>query len=602
MDYGVGKDKALSLVNTCESKARKQQEMYFSIWRGAVEAFEGRTVADDPFSTNITVNHLLSTVETVVPRDVKALLGTRPYIPIRARSRENEDWAKAIERVADEQLDLAGFFEFFTDAFRIARATGNSFIEPFWDAYEELYSEVLRYINPMTGEEIPIGKQVKSKITEQLGFKVWGPWDIFVDPFGESLDQKKYIIIKQLTHVDDIQNMMDIQGTGYKKYTKEQLRKGGIRNDEFTSLLEKDKSCVNENNPDVGMLMRFQSNDRYIDVWNYSMVLRDVDNPHTNMPKHIKPLIHFRDVTEIGPRRFWGKGIWEQIGQLSQLGDDILSEVFDQIMMSRAQWLMYNPDMVAPEDLDAVYGNRVPVPGGRFDQAVAPIQLGQPDDRGFNMYDIVRGFIDYQTSISVYQRGGTAPRREAALTTQVLKAAGDEKLEFGVRYFEGTAMTRLAYLVTKTIDANMSTSDIADIIGWEMAMMIPSMDPTAMPGGYEFAFNGSERVVQITQKLEKFGQWWNLVANDPALADRVTPLREFTRMLDVFPRDKIDAMFPSPEQAPEQQVIQDQMRANAAGMGGEQGGGVQSVGTTSAVQNPRYGDQSESNVEMNKTE
>lgn len=217
------------------------------------------------------------------------------------------------------------------------------------------------------------------------------------------------------------------------------------------------------------------------------------------------------------------------------------------------------------------------------------------------MYDIVRGFIDYQTSISVYQRGGTAPRREAALTTQVLKMAGDEKLEFGVRYFEGTAMTRLAYLVTKAIDANMTTPDIADIIGWEDAMRIPSMDPTAIPGGYEFAFNGSERVMQITQKLEKFGQWWNLVGNDPALVDRVTPLREFTRMLDVFPRDKIDGMFPTPEQDPTQQGVQDQMRANALGMGGEGAGQVQSVGATTSIQNPRYGATPESNVETMKT-
>jgi hypothetical protein len=283
------------------------------------------------------------------------------------------------------------------------------------------------------------------------------------------------------------------------------------------------------------------------------------------------------------------------------LGDDILTEYFDQVKMGTYRWMMYNPDIVSPEELDAVYGNRIPVRGGKFDQAVKEFAPIPPSQELFQLFDIARGFIDDANNLSYMQRGGAAPRKETAFTTGALKAAGDEKLEFGVRYFEGTAMTELAYLITKTLDANMTTADIAEYIGWDKAMELESLDPEAMPGGYTYAFNGSDRVMQRTAKMESLTGAWNLIGNDPALVDRVTYLRKIVELLDTFSEDEINSMLPTVEADPQQAQVQDQMRQNALGGGGESPEGVQSVGQSTSITNPRYLAQGSSNVEMQKS-
>lgn len=588
-----------ALVNECEKLSRNAQSRYFDIWRDAINAFDGIVPVDDVFATTVTVNHLLNAIETVTPRDVKSLLGSRPFIPIKAKNQEYNDWAKVIEKIADDQMDEAGFFERFTDAFRMARACGTSFVEVSWEAEQENYIQRIPKMDPMSGMMMGIEQFQSSTVKERLGFRDLGPWEVFVDPMGNRLTDKRWVIVKQLTNKEYIQDLMDLGA--YKKISSDKLRSASPYESEWARELERDKSCVGKDASDVGVLCRFMSPDRYIDTWNYSVVLRDQPNPHRNMRKKVYPLVAFKDVTHIGPDRFWGKGMWEVIRHQARLGDDILTEFFDQVKMGTYRWMMYNPDLVSPEELDAVYGNRIPVRGGKFDNAVKEFAPLPPSQELFQLYNIAKGFIDSQQQLSYLQSGAAAPRKETAFTTGALKAAGDEKLEFGVRYFEGTAMTDLAYLITKALDANMSTADIAEKIGWDQALELESLDPEAMPGGYTFAFNGSDRVMQRTQKMEALTGWWNLVGNDPALTDRTIPLRKMTEFLEMFSDTERDAMFPSAQTNPEQQAVQDQMRQNAMGMGGETPGGVQSVGQSTSITNPRYLSQSSSNVELQKT-
>lgn len=594
-----GQKDANALVNECEKLSRNAQQRYFEIWRDAINAFEGLTTVDDVFSTQVTVNHLLSAIETVTPRDVKALLGSRPYIPIQAKNPEFNDWAKVIEKIADDMLDEAEFFPKFVDAFRICRATGTSFIETFWDIEEENFIQRIPKYDQMTGSLIGLEQFESTTVKERLGFRDLGPWEVFVDPMGNRMSDKRWVIIKQLTNKEYVQDLMDIGA--YKKISSDKLKSASPYESEWARELERDKSCLGKDASDVGVLCRFMSKDRYIDTWNYSVVLRDQENPHKNMRKKVYPVVVFRDVTHIGPDRFWGKGMWEVIRHQAHLGDDVLTEFFDQVKMGTYRWMMYNPDVVSPEELDAVYGNRIPVRGGRFDSAVKEFAPIPPSQELFQLYGIAKGFIDSQQQLSYLQSGAAAPRKETAFTTGALKEAGDEKLEFGVRYFEGTAMTELAYLVTKFLDANMSTADIAEKIGWDKALELESLDPEAMPGGYTFKFNGSDRVMQRTQKMEALSGWWNLVGNDPALADRTIPLRKFTEYLEMFSETERDAMFPSAQVDPQQQAIQEQMRQNAMGASGETPSGVQSVGQSTSITNPRYLSETASNVEMQKT-
>ena len=508
------KDKpdAVQMVNQKDKLARDSMKTQINIWRAASDSFKGFGPVQNPRKVHIKVNRLMSDVETVVPRFAGTLLGQRPYLPIRAKKRDYNKWASGIEDIADYFSEGGQFFLNFTEALKYCVSLSISYVEPRYEYWPfNVYQR-----NPQFdsfGRVVGYDKFTETSVREGMRFVVHHPIAVRPHPFGNSLARKPWVIIVEIVPLSDIEKLID-QGTYKlgKDVSKEDLKKREPLSNELAFELRMDKDQVSSSlQGDVGVLMRYYSEDRWVHTWNRQFVLLDTENQNKNMYRWQKPLVALRNVTHIGPDTWWPIGMYEMGRHLAEWGDKILSRYFQDVVMGSAQWVLYDPNKVYREDLVAEPGNRIPVDGGDFERAIQQMKVAQPSKELFDLYTITQDSGDTLKGLYDYQKGSTPARKETATTTQTLAQAGNTRLEYGVLSIEQTAMSELAYLVTKLIDANVTEGMKREILGDDRMWQVPSLDPDMIPGGYAFQFEGSDRVSRKTQKVETYIQVYNML-------------------------------------------------------------------------------------------
>lgn len=119
------------------------------------------------------------------------------------------------------------------------------------------------------------------------------------------------------------------------------------------------------------------------------------------------------------------------------------------------------------------------------------------------------------------------------------------RIAFGSRYFEASYLPEMADLVTAQA-GQMTLVQLADILGWEDAVEVKSADPRDIPGGYQYEFDGSDRVARRTQKFEQLKDSWNYLSQAPSVignpeATRVL-LRTFLNYVEAIKKPDIDVI------------------------------------------------------------
>lgn len=550
----------VELVNSLDRTCREAMTHQMSMWRGADEALRGRGLVQDRAKVNIKLNRLLIDVETVVPRFAGNLLGQRPYMPLVANVRDFQEQAAAIEDLADAFTAEGGFVMSFTDAIRLMVPLGISYMEP---RYEWLpYNVVQKKVQyDRFGRVVGYDDSLTTENRDSITFVVHHPQAVRMPEYGATMRAKPYVIIAELVHRKEVERLLE-QGTYKlpKDMKLEDLKRSMPGDTETLEDLGSDKGGIPSKAwEDIGLLLRYYSSDRWITTWNRTVLLQDSENRNKNMYKDVKPLVAFRNSTHIGTQRWWPIGMYEQGRALAKWGDKILSRYFTDVMRDATGVMLYNPDKVSREDLIAEPGNRIPVIDGEFDRAIAPVKLGQPSKELFDLFNITQQAGDTLVGLYDYQRGSTPSRKETATTTNVLSQAGNTRLEFGVLMVEQGGLTDLAYLTTKLIDANITRGKANEILGFERAARLPSFDPEGIPGGFSWAFRGSDKVQRQTQKIEKFIQVYNLLRPQQTIANPSVLDRKLGQITEVLSDEELDQMMtpvapPSPGPQPPEQM------------------------------------------------
>ena len=493
------------------TKAMKAQ---FATWREAADSFKGKRSVTEPRKANIMLNRLVKDVETVVPRYTSNLMGSRPYLPFRSNKREYSDWASGIEDLIDYFCDESRgrFFMSMDQALRYAIPLGIGYVEPRYEWWPyNIYQRVSKYDN--FGRSIGEDIFETTEIQEGMRFVVHHPAAVRPHPHGRSLSEKPDIVIVEMVATADIERLIE-QGT-YKMpdgFDKADLRKRQSPDTEIAKELSYDKRDMSSEMADsVGVLMRYHADNRWIALWNGAIPLLDTENQNRNMFRWQKPITAIRNMSHIGPDTWWPIGMYERGKELAEWGSKIVSRYFQDVMMSSAQMIAYDPDLVSREDLVAEPGNRIPIQGGQFDRAFKRIDLATPHKELFDLYDITKGELDEIQGLYDYQRGSTPARKETATATTALTTAGNTRLESGILYIEQTGFADSAYIAAKTVDANVTRGMADDILGFERASGMPSFDPDMIPGGWSVHFEGSDRVQRKAQKTETYIETYNML-------------------------------------------------------------------------------------------
>lgn len=592
----------VSLVVEAERVAREHMEPQRIIWQETIDAYRSRGPVDDAESVSVKINHLLPVIETIVPRDATALLPQRPYIPIKTRKLDQQKRGRFNETIIDAQLDRGQFFPSFVNGLRMAEAYGCSYLEPYWDAWVENIYQRNPITDPMTGQIVGFNESRTSELRDGLAFKALGPWAVLPHPAGNTLLSKPWIIIKELVHVSEIIRMVESGRWQLpEEVTPEDLKKGPIGRSstgEWEFQWRMDRSGLSaEAAMDVGVLLRLYSENRWIYVWNYSILLQDTENQHVNMDRRVKPVAMLRMSSDIGPDQFFPPGHWARIRDKAMFDDAILSLYIDKLLMDSAKWIVYDERYIDPEQLVATYGGRVRVKNNpqSMDQAVKMFEMGRPDPSMLDVHNILKQSIDDQTGVQDIARGVNVTPKQTATVGNIMAEAAQTRIGFGARYFEGTFMPELAYLVTKLCGRWMTLPQMADVVGFDGALAVMTPDPEAIPGGFTYEFDGSDRVARREQKQNKLKEAWNMVGNHPIVAGSpvissilIKNLLEGTEALPDSDWEKIeqelDPQFQMQKQMEQQQAAM--MQGGGMPPGGMPPGGVQSVGAEGALQNP----------------
>lgn len=535
-------------------------------WRDAMNAMAGKgpTVEDQ---INVKVNRFMPDLLMVLARDVKVLLGTRPYFPLAA---ENEDYEWEIrqqEKLVDTLADRAGYESEQSLVYYWMRGLGTSYMELGWDIDEQVFTRRKPVIDEVL--QIPVDKaeQDVTEIVEGLSYTARGPWETLLHPHGRTLDDTPIVFVKDIMTVEDVQEMHD---TGALKIpsdvTTEKLKAGpdGGWGDEWGAQWRRDKAMfqgrLGEN---IGLMMRCYENPtkrfpdgRWVYLWNYTYVLYEGEPKWAVGNKKWKPLVMFNELGDIGPGGKYGLGLYEQTRHVAELGDRLLSTWIDANVKAAGPAIFYDENTIDGKRIRGVPYERVPFKPGsdplRWKEAVQPMTYGQTSDQLFTAYKETDAINDRRVNAHYPSTGEPPPRKETFGTTQILEKAGAALFELKAKLIEGGPLKRQAILSCKLVDANASQATVAEIIGEQQAVELLSADPEAIPGGYKCTFEGSDMIAEIAGKTETMMQIWTMFGQDPEVQAKHIIRRRLLRLARAgFTDDEINEMLPSPTEMPQ---------------------------------------------------
>lgn len=517
-------DAAFRLSSDHQSvRADQVQEDYLN-YRSFVD-MDGR----DNTRAHVFIPKIYEKVEIKSPRQVKALLGTMPYIPMQARRKEFQQASKRQEEVLNSYLDRADFYQNTMLVDKMATLYGTAFIENI-----PIRRKVIQKFRAPVLEQGPLG-QISIGIQEipqevqvfEIEERVFMPSEIYVDPYAIGLEKKgqcRYAIKFGIVTRDEIARIAPFAYPDLDIEAFLNDRTGGgytVTGDEHIGYQALEKFGLPRPSQDstVGVLIRFESENRYIDTWNGWLVLRDVPNPYNHGLINLSRMVHNMDPHT--NNRFWGIGEAQPLAVLQSMLNDLNSQAINVHNVISQPIFMYDPALVGREDIVWEYANRIPVAQlSNNPNALQIVEQPQLPAEHYILADRVERWMDTIASgIGGMQRSEGDPESDTATEAALLKEAGDVRMELNIRNREQIYLKDVGKKVSSIIDQYTNKDDLTDILGQEgfleLAGLGVGVNPEDLPGGYDFTFKGSNSISnQLVEKRNEI-ELFSVLAQSP---------------------------------------------------------------------------------------
>lgn len=526
----------LTLVRAAYELARNEQvprnnqcTRDYKIYTGYVDP-----MYRDPDRANVFIPKIFNIVNVKSAKDLKTLLGIRPYIPIEAKRKEFREMSRLQGDVLDDLLEKAGFYEKMATAAPIKNLYGTAFLEalPYYEQVIEKQVIPENIMGRATGrfqiKEVPVPR-LRLRITP------YAPWEIYIDPRATGLEAKgqcRFVIKMQLVSKREIIKMAEGGAYGGFDIAKLDETPTGSDSDHWGKIMLQEIGLSQNQDDDTGVLMRYESEERYIDVWNGVTTLREMENPFKHKLINLSRWIHRIDPHT--QNKFWGIGESKPNEILQAMLNDTWNLTLNTHEMADQLTIYFREGAVNPNLLVRTPGNRVPVsdkndkpigdsivessgPGLPPAHYIIPETLERMMDLTANLYDINRGEPSQKTE-------------QTATEAALLKEAGEGTQELNVRLGEHVLLADFGMKCLYHIDQFATVDDIVEIVGQEGAMVLATLNPMDLPGGFNFSFKGSDKA---TNEMVKQRNWKELV---PILLTipNVLPGWLATKLLEVY--------------------------------------------------------------------
>ncbi|MDI6786897.1 MAG: hypothetical protein QME51_00805 [Planctomycetota bacterium] len=179
-DNGIYKDKSkvLELFNGRKKQAEKHRSSYEDKWVDMLQLYHGQMdIANYKYRSKLTMPMIWEKTETIVPRWMSGIVAGKSFFGLKGRTSRDRVAAERMMKIQEYQME------------KEVRYT--SYLNPLLRAVA-LYGTMLRVID----WRVDISSITGKTLYEGLGNRTIGIYDWWPDPDGFTLDEMKYLFIK----------------------------------------------------------------------------------------------------------------------------------------------------------------------------------------------------------------------------------------------------------------------------------------------------------------------------------------------------------------------------------------------------------------------
>ncbi len=487
-------------------------------WRRDYEIMEGfmSMALRDSDMFHVALPKIRQIVMSKWPRVVKATSGMRPYFPFTTKRPEFRSAVQMWVDFCDELVHEAHFWKH--SAFAALLKTVYGFAGADVTPYFEEVAEKGVVLTPM-------GPRFQDQTVQRLRlrFRTYAAWEVFPDPHARGCEERgecRYLVKLDVSSKREVMKLA-ARG-GYPGLDIEQLNwtsgaKGMPNRDELEGQKMLRGIGLNPPEPDddVCIIKRYESEDRFVDVMNDTVVLRDIPNPFRDKRINFSRWLHtFTPHTEAA---FFAPGEVKP----NEILQDILNEMFGMMLSTHGQIdqpTIYHDSKIPGALIVKRMGGRVPVPLGPTEDIRQKILedsgRGLPPDH-YRVQDRIDAWMDRNANNYPTARGEGDEADRTASEAFLLNENASSTQELEIRMGEELFLHSLGKRVLTVVTQGATMEDLFEVCGRPRVMqaMVQAIqagvapgrvNPIDLPGGTNFDFKGSDRVANVLLKQRNF--------------------------------------------------------------------------------------------------
>jgi len=526
------KDDPLQLVTRRWEISRDFQMSKFDEYWRAYQDYKGNQdmTGKDPYLAYPVSPLPYAIIESQTARDIASLFNATPWIPLGADLEENSNEARDFQDGLQCLLEKGKFRKEMTIAGKARRLYGLSYIEPMPTFVDITVPET----EMETFEDIPLSVNEVNHIVKRFRFKfnTFMPWDILRDPYAIDLKSSRWIIKQSMVSKKQLLKQA-LAGDFGDDYNIEGLRNAAesgraLHEDRGQEMRRRLGLGAPDPDPDIGLLLRFESPDRFIDVLDFTTVLRDQPNPFIHGQVNLAALINNYDPNSA--MRFDGIGEMKPIEATVALHNMSLAQLVNNHSLQNHKVLLYQKGKVAPDQLQMRPGGRVEVtgllPGQSLQSAVQELVVSPLPRDAYAMPQVFEGHMRIATGVfegDQGQQGKSSTATDSALRRQ----QSDSRKSMTISMFEWE-LGDIAELCFSHMEQFMEVEDWGSIIGAERASTMAFKNPNHIPGGCTYHFTGKDRTAEQLVRRRELAEVIGLIGPVPTLVKKALQLQNFS--------------------------------------------------------------------------
>lgn len=544
---------------------------YYQMYRSYIRKEELRANG-----ANLFIPRAFDCVETVTPRIVSALLGSRPAMGVFSLQDDEDMQTKAsqMEKLMDYQAEQKMMLRYkLALLVKDSLIYGTSVGKLTWRLVQK-DNTVRRQVKTHAATGVPISTEgVSAKTT------------VYDAPFIEQIDVFNIIVDGKYDNIDD----MRFFGYTYSEDVDTILQKAesGAYDEKLVKKFLDDvggaENAAGSSNDQPGSVQRLSSIDKYsnqqrsngevdlVDYWtddwhvvvaNGKYVILVEENP---LDLKCKPFFSLHDCPVAG--EFFSIGELEPIEYLQKELNTTRNQRIDNISMAlNRMWMVIRGSGINPDELISRANGIINVPDF---ESLKELEMKDVSESGYREEPVIKDDIDRTLGVFDYTRGSQLERRETATTTTVMSEAANLRFKLKLDLLSMSTMKKLGRLWVSLNQQNIDHDINLAVLDEDGRRVYSTITPMDIVGEFDVipAASATEPTVNKDSIINQFGQMVPNVINNPIINQPLF-FKEFFRAMGFKSVDRMVYDDPSQnplaaQQAPAEEMPQDGMPAEA---------------------------------------